>query len=112
MPLLVGGIILLIAGIILKLFPPTKINNFYGWRSNYAQKNKKTWNEAQKYGAKQLISGGIIAIIAGSILVKIFTELSKHFYGLVFLIIVVLVIYRVEHHLRKIFDEKGNRKEK
>lgn len=111
MPLLAGGIILLIAGIILKLFPPTKINNFYGWRSNYAQKNKETWDEAQRYGAKQLIAGGFIAIIAGSISVKIFAELSNHFHGLVFLIIVVLVIYRVENHLRERFDEKGNQKE-
>ena len=41
--------------IILKLFSPKKINNIYGWRSNFAQKNQETWDEAQRYGAKQLI---------------------------------------------------------
>ncbi len=111
MPLLVGGIILLIAGIILKLFSPKKINSFYGWRSNYAQKNQETWDEAQRYGAKQLMYGGIIATIVGYILPKIFEEISRHFYGISFIVIVVLVIYRGEHHLRKKFNEEGNRKE-
>ena len=109
MPLLIGSFILLIAGIILKLFPPKKINSLYGWRSNYAQKNQEIWDEAQRYGAKQLMYGGVFGIIVGYIIPYIFEKHSTDIAGIGFLVLVGVVFFRGEHYLRKKFDKEGNR---
>lgn len=53
----------LLAGLILYLFPPKKINRFYGYRTPRSMKNQTNWDYAQKLGAKyMMLFGGIIFI--------------------------------------------------
>lgn len=57
LPILVGPIFM-IAGIVMLLFPPKKINYLYGYRTKNSMKNIDRWNFAQNYSAKIMIWTG------------------------------------------------------
>jgi uncharacterized membrane protein len=57
LPILVGPIFI-IAGIVMILFPPKKINYLYGYRTKNSMKNIDRWNFAQNYSAKIMIFSG------------------------------------------------------
>ncbi|GGE20986.1 SdpI family protein [Psychroflexus salis] len=52
------GPILLISGFIMLKKPPKKINEFYGYRTKRAMKDKASWDFAQQFSSKQLIISG------------------------------------------------------
>lgn len=61
-PLLVGPIFIL-AGFLMVIYPPRKINYLYGYRTRSSMKTQKRWRFAQKYSAKELIKfGGILLL--------------------------------------------------
>jgi uncharacterized membrane protein len=60
---LVLGVVILIAGIILLLFPPKEINNIYGYRTSSSMRNKDNWDRANKYCSRLLIIFGIIILL-------------------------------------------------
>lgn len=104
------GIISIIIGLVLKAFPPRKINFLYGYRTRLAMKNQDTWNAAQKYSANALIVLGAAYIIIGFVLNKLIANLKEGHQSAVFLIgIAVLIIY-VESKLRMRFHKDGSRK--
>lgn len=109
MPLLSVGAVCFIAGLIFKLLPPKKINYIYGWRSRFAMKNKDTWDEAQKYGASLFIFGGIIAVVPGYLMTILFPNKHEVVGGICALILLIVIFILGEVHLRKIFDDEGNR---
>lgn len=41
-----GGIVLILAGLVQLIFPPTKINSRYGYRSGFSMKSQETWDFA------------------------------------------------------------------
>lgn len=55
-PLIVVPIIFL-TGLILKIFPPKKINYFYGYRTSRSMKNEHNWKIANAYSANIIIIG-------------------------------------------------------
>jgi len=61
------SISILVIGVIFKLFPPRKINGFYGYRTWTSMKNIKSWNYAQKIGAYSFIIVGLVDFILGII---------------------------------------------
>jgi len=104
----VGGVFLLL-GILMKIFPPKKINSILGYRTKLSMKNNDTWNEAQRYGAYSSIVVGVICIVVG-ICIHVFFKNNENIIGMICFIIVVICDYLVdEHHLRTIFDSNGNR---
>ncbi|TYB74408.1 SdpI family protein [Bizionia saleffrena] len=58
MPALVGVIFVLV-GCIMHLFPPKKINPLYGYRTRRSMKNQEQWDFAQTYASKLLIFCGV-----------------------------------------------------
>ncbi|MBL3648497.1 SdpI family protein [Bacillus vallismortis] len=60
---LVGGGLMVIAGILTKLFPPKSINSVYGYRTRRSMSDEKLWNEANRYSASLMILSGLL--IAG-----------------------------------------------
>ncbi|TBX71214.1 SdpI family protein [Flavobacterium silvisoli] len=61
------GVVLTITAILTKLFPPKKINYLYGYRTAASMKNQQTWDFAQKYSTKIMVSLGL-GLIAFSFL--------------------------------------------
>ncbi|WP_290698460.1 SdpI family protein [Lacinutrix sp.] len=57
------GIIFTIIGIITYKFPPKNINALYGYRTKASMKNQETWDFAQVYSAKKMITIGLIMLL-------------------------------------------------
>jgi len=53
------GVIFIIAALITLLFPPRKINSFYGYRTRRSMQSQDRWEFAQKYSSIKILIGGI-----------------------------------------------------
>ncbi len=58
MPLLIGIIFMITAGIVYK-FPPKKINYLYGYRTTASMKSKEHWDFAQRYSSVKMFQAGV-----------------------------------------------------
>lgn len=107
--MLIGiGMMLLAVGGILRMYPPRKINWFYGYRTSSAMKNQDTWSEAQRLSSFGLIVLGLLSVTAG--LGQLLISFPEAIEGaIIFLGLVGLVIY-VEANLRMTFNKDGSRK--
>ena len=59
---LIIPVIMVVIGLIIKRFPPKKINSFYGYRTPMSKKNEDTWRFANLYSAKLFLWIGLILI--------------------------------------------------
>jgi uncharacterized membrane protein len=50
-----GILILLIVSVIFKLFPPKKVNNFYGYRTSSSMRNIDAWKLANDYSGNLML---------------------------------------------------------
>jgi uncharacterized membrane protein len=57
------AVIPLIAGLVLKFFPPKEINPYYGFRTETVAKNQETWNYGHRICGKLLIIYSIFSVI-------------------------------------------------
>ncbi|SHH60153.1 SdpI/YhfL protein family protein [Caloranaerobacter azorensis DSM 13643] len=108
---IITGVSMVIVGIILKIFPPKKINFISGYRTYLSMKNKETWEEGNRYSAKMLIVLGVISIIISFVIYKtVNPKISAIISTIVSLVLIILAIPLTELHLKKLFDKDGNRK--
>lgn len=106
------GIILVIAGLILKIVSTQK-NGVVGYRTTFSMKNDDTWKEANESSAIFTIFCGIISIILAiiiTILNKNNMEISLKLSFIVSFVMMIVSIVTTEIHLRRIFDKSGKRK--
>ncbi|RYG33154.1 MAG: SdpI family protein [Chitinophagaceae bacterium] len=54
------GVIFLIAGAAMRIFPPRKINALYGYRTPRSMSSGTRWHFAQKFAAYKLMESGIV----------------------------------------------------
>jgi uncharacterized membrane protein len=58
------GIVFIIAAATMLLFPPKKINDLYGYRTNTSQKSQERWDFAQRFSAwRMLEAGGFLLLV-------------------------------------------------
>ncbi len=62
----ISALILTVVGIVLWMYPPKKINEFYGYRTTRSRKSQEAWDFAQRYSAKLLTMFGFAALIVGA----------------------------------------------
>ena len=60
-------LIILVVGIVFWMYPPRKINEFYGYRTTRSRKSQEAWDFAQKYSAKLMTVLGLMALAVASI---------------------------------------------
>jgi len=106
------GLIIFIVGLLFIMFPPTKINSFYGYRTTNSRRNLDTWKVANSYSAILMSIEGLILAVIG--LLTTFFNDNKSIetalgIGLMFSSFIILVV-ATEKHLNKLFDKDGNRK--
>lgn len=65
--LLFGGIIFMVMGAIMYVFPPKKINGLYGYRSGSSMQNQQKWDFAQTYSAKIMMFTGLAFLVLAPI---------------------------------------------
>jgi uncharacterized membrane protein len=63
MPLLCG-IIFMIAGWVMYLFPPKKINALYGYRTSNSMKSIERWHFAQRYSALKMMQSSVFLLLS------------------------------------------------
>lgn len=61
--LLVVGLIFIVMGIFMYLFPPKKINGLYGYRTATSMESQAKWDFAQKYSAKVMAFIGLLLAV-------------------------------------------------
>ncbi|MEY4930338.1 MAG: hypothetical protein RI909_1062, partial [Bacteroidota bacterium] len=92
------GPVFMVMGVIMKKFPPKKINGFYGYRTSSSMKTQDRWDSAQNYSANEMIKLGFLLLmtsVAG--LALNFDELIEIVLGLgLMIVMVVLLIVRTE----------------
>jgi uncharacterized membrane protein len=62
MPLITGAVFLIV-GVITYLFPPKKINSFYGYRTSKSMRNQENWTFAQKYSSIKMIQTSLFLLV-------------------------------------------------
>jgi len=102
--LLCVGIVFMLAGVILYVFPPQKINGLYGYRTQTSMQSQQKWDFAQTYSGKTMILTGLIfTLIAPSKGLFKTNESLDLAIGMFCMIIgSILMIVVVEEALRKI----------
>ena len=59
-------LIFLVVGIVFWMYPPKKINEFYGYRTTRSRKSQEAWDFAQRYSAKLMTIFGLAALIVAA----------------------------------------------
>lgn len=59
------GLILFMAGLVLYMFPPKRINSFYGYRTYNSMKNIENWKTANQISSKLLMLIGLVLSMVG-----------------------------------------------
>ena len=105
------GLIIYVAGLIVKKNPPEMINSLYGYRTKRSMKNQLLWDEANKYSAEIMMRYGLVYSLIGSILSVLFEGMYISFviFGLI-LIPITLLIIKTEKRLKEL-DEEIEKKE-
>jgi len=102
MLVLVGGIFT-IAGMVMYIFPPKRINYIYGYRTSSSMKSEERWNFAQRFSAIAMIQSGL-ALVAFSI-IGLFYSFSKSTEVIAAVILIILALsylfIRTENGLKK-----------
>lgn len=114
-PQLIGAIFLL-GGLVMTKYPPRKINNWYGYRTDSSKVNQETWDEANRFSSRYMIRMGWILIVVGLLLallldnVQVRADLKPHILPISMLVMgslpAVFLIVATEKHLSKTFDKK------
>lgn len=106
----VNGLLFLIS-IIFYYFPPKKINNIYGYRTQRTMSNQDAWDFANQLFNKVLIKYAAISFIVALALAYLNPELMSSWFPMAFLFFTVIVcIFTTEKALNENFDKEGNRK--
>jgi uncharacterized membrane protein len=109
--LLIGPLMLFFS-VIFILFPPKKINSLYGHRTSTSMLNPDTWKTANNLSSKMMLYVSIITCLIqlSSIILAIDVEKSILYATLFLVVSLIFGVVLVEKELKKIFDNKGNRK--
>ncbi|HEX8269264.1 MAG TPA: SdpI family protein [Flavobacterium sp.] len=103
-PLLVGSIFI-VSGIVMRIFPPKQINNFYGYRTITSMRSEERWHYAQKFSSLQMIIAGC-ALLALSTLGLVLQSEIKISVGVVLIVLAIIYLFiTTETELKRKFPK-------
>jgi len=53
-----SGIVFIAVAVVMLVFPPRKINDFYGYRTSGSKQSQERWDFAQKFSAWRMLEAG------------------------------------------------------
>ncbi|WP_075343451.1 SdpI family protein [Tenacibaculum agarivorans] len=103
----VNGLLLLLSGVFY-LFPPKKINSWYGYRTPRTMENQEVWDFANTFFNKQFLLYSVISFVAALILATVAGKISWQPIAIMVMTLGVCVI-KTEQELNKHFDKEGKK---
>lgn len=92
-------------------FPPKKINNMYGYRTNRSMQNQEVWSYANKISTKLLLNYSLLICFIQ--IIFIFKDPNSETLLLtswgILILFLGLGIWKTEIELNKHFDKNGNK---
>ncbi len=112
--LLLTGAVFVIMAIILKYYPPKKINPLYGYRTALSMKNQFNWDLGQKISTTKMLQGGLMMLLLSlSGLFLNWDPLLEVLLGVGGLILISILLYvSTERELKKQIAELDSEKKK
>ena len=110
---ILAGIIFLIMGLLIKLFPPRTRKKIYGYRSFLSTRNHETWVEANHFAGRHSLRIAYVLIGIGIVIGVIFQSQSDWYYLLsVGAVIIAAMNLRgeTEWHLSRLFEDNGKKR--
>jgi uncharacterized membrane protein len=97
------GIIYLIVGIIMTIYPPKNINSMYGYRTPKSMKSPQAWAFAQKYSTKLFLIISILLITIAAISSQFTVTEEQGIVGGIgaILLLTFFLIFKTETELKK-----------
>ena len=98
---------MLLAGLLMKYYPPKSINGLYGYRTARSMENQRNWDEGNKFSAILMIKLGAAAIVLGVLLLlllpsAIMPPVSAGATLISLIAIVVILLVGTERHLKNL----------
>lgn len=99
------GVIYLITGMLMKRFPPKKINDFYGYRTTRSKKSQAHWDFAQLESSKYIIQTAYYCLLI-SIPFFFLEHKASHIWIAIIVVTILpfISIIQTEKALKKTFD--------
>lgn len=102
---LLVGFIFVIAALVVYIFPPKKINDFYGYRTASSMKSQETWDFSQRFSAVKM--GQVGLLLFGTSFINILFPMSQNLDVLVGTTLIILgcvyLIWSTELAIKKRF---------
>ena len=102
--------LLFLLSIIFWKFPPKKINNLYGYRTNKAMLNEDIWQFANAFFNKTLLKYAAISFAAALLFVFVVSVEITWQPMVIMLLTLAVSSIKTEQALSKTFDDEGKRK--
>jgi uncharacterized membrane protein len=101
------GPIFIVVGMIMKRFPPRKINPLYGYRTGSSMKSQDRWDFAQTYSSNEMIKSGCLLLLTSLLGLAVdLNEVSEIALGLgLMILMIVLLIVRTEKAIQRKFGK-------
>lgn len=112
---ILAGIIFLLMGLLIHVFPPKSRKKIYGYRSFLSTRSHETWVEANYFAGKHSLRIAWVLLAIGVVIGFLFKTQSNWYYLLsVGAVIIAAMNLRgeTEWHLSRLFDDNGNRKKR
>lgn len=102
---LLCGIIFMLAGMAVYVFPPKNINFLYGYRTSTSMKSQEHWTFAQRFAAIKIIQASILLMVSSFLgLVLKIERQTEVFVGMALTLLAVLfILYTTEKALKNKF---------
>ncbi|MEZ4857476.1 MAG: SdpI family protein [Flavobacteriaceae bacterium] len=95
---------MLVLFLIVKKFPPKKINYYYGYRTNRSMKNEDTWKAAQEYSSKKSIELVLWSFVFPPLFYFLFPEYNFLLSVIAHTLLVLSIFYFTEKYLKERFS--------
>ncbi|MDJ1632066.1 SdpI family protein [Bacillus velezensis] len=103
MIMVIGGLLMVAAGISVTFFPPKSINSLYGYRTKRSMADESQWKEGNRFSALLMILFGLISAagFAGDLLIRLTQPFALIVQAVLLIAISVLIIVLTERRLKQ-----------
>ncbi|HEY0262611.1 MAG TPA: SdpI family protein [Chitinophagales bacterium] len=104
------GLVFILAGFFMLIFPPKKINGIYGYRTGQSMSNQEKWTFSQRYSAKVMMIVGTLFVLISALgdYFKPQPTLSSILAGVVIFGGIAILFFSTERAMKNKFDKQSN----